>query len=153
MTPPLDALSRLLTLGPSLLLVTSDASRCPNVARCGAAQVRADGTILVAVALPEGERALANVTANGRVALTAALPTTYETLQAKGSDARRVPWAEIDVCAEAHRALFEREVIAVGLPPGSADRMWSNRFDAIVFTPSALFEQTPGPRAGLAVQR
>lgn len=105
----------------------------------------------VALAMPEGTRTLANIESTGVVALTGARPTTYRTLQLKGRDARRVVWAELEQVVSEHRAAFVAEVVAVGLPREAAPAMWSSRFVAIAFTPEEIFDQTPGPSAGLTL--
>lgn len=149
-TPTLDELGALLKLGVSVLAATRDANMKPAISRCGGARLGDDGLVRVAIALPEGARTLANIESTGVVALTAVLPTTYRTLQVKGHDARRIDWPELEQVALAHRAAFVEQVIAVGLARENAPVMWSTRFVAVAFTPGEIFDQTPGPSAGLA---
>ncbi|MDB4936648.1 MAG: hypothetical protein JWP87_3620 [Labilithrix sp.] len=149
-TPTLDELGSLLKLGVSVLAATRDANMRPAISRCGGARVGNDGLVRVAIALPEGARTLANLESTGVIALTAVLPTTYRTLQVKGREARRVEWPELDQIVISHRAAFVEEVLAIGLARENAPVMWSTRFVAIAFTPDEIFDQTPGPSAGLA---
>jgi hypothetical protein len=139
-----------LKLGVSVLAATRDANMRPAISRCGGARVGNDGLVRVAIALPEGARTLANLESTGVIALTAVLPTTYRTLQVKGREARRVEWPELDQIVISHRAAFVEEVLAIGLARENAPVMWSTRFVAIAFTPDEIFDQTPGPSAGLA---
>lgn len=146
MAPTLADVSRLLAHGNSITIATRDADLAPEITRCAAAAVRADGTVVVAIAMPEGERCMANIDANRMVALTACRPTTYEALQLKGVDARRAPWPDAAVAADANRAGFVREVIEVGMSPAIGASMWSPAWATIAFTPIEIRDQTPGPR-------
>lgn len=137
-------------LGVSFAAATRDERRVVEITRCAAAAVADDGRIFVAVPLPEGRRTLANVDATGVIALSAALPTDYSTVQLKGCDARRVSWAELGRATADHRARFEAMMQSIGLTAVHGGTMWSDTYEAIVFTPSAVFDQTPGPSAGLA---
>jgi hypothetical protein len=146
-----DELRSFLSLGVSLLVATRSAGKKPAIARCGLARYGDDGLVRVAVAMPEGAVTLANLDDNGVIALTGARPTNYRTLQVKGHGAHRITWPEMDALVVRHRAAFVEEVCAVGLAREAANVMWSTRFVAIAFVPDVLFDQTPGPAAGLAL--
>jgi len=137
-------------LGTSLLIATRDASKRCEITRVGAARV-VDHRIQVLVPLPEGERSLGNITDNQHIALTAAHPTSYRSFQIKGSDAEPAIWPDMQVAAERHVAGFAAEVAQLGVPLEAARHLWSRLFVAVIFTPDALFEQTPGPGAGRRV--
>lgn len=149
--PTLEELRGFLCLGVSLLVATRDPKMAPTITRCGAARLDDDGLVRVAVPLPEGTRALADLDGTSVIALTAARPTTYRTLQVKGRDARRLEWPGHERIAAAHRSAFVAEVTALGLPRPVAAGMWSRRFATIAFTPHEIFDQTPGPSAGLTL--
>ena len=111
-----------------------------------------DGRVRAVVPLPEGERALANIASNGSVALSAAIPTTYRTLQVKGRDAQVIDWPDGAAASLEHLDAFSKEVVVGGFHEALARHFWSSeRFVSIAFTPDELYDQTPGPRAGLAV--
>ncbi len=138
--------SALLEHGTSITIATRDGDFLPDVTRCCAAAVRPDGTVLVAIAMPEGERALSNIDANAVVAVTACRPTTYEALQLKGTDARRQAWPDAAVAADANRAGFVREVTEVGMSPAVGSSLWAPTWVTIAFTPTELRVQTPGAK-------
>lgn len=95
---------------------------------------------------------LVNLGSNGILALSAALPTTYQNFQVKGRDAHVVEWPAGAAASLEHLAAFSKQVAAAGLPDGLAHLFWSTeRFVTIAFTPEELYDQTPGPKAGLAV--
>jgi hypothetical protein len=150
--PPaaLDDLRLFLELGLSLVCVTRDSRMLPEITRCGGARLGDDGILRVLFAMPESTRTLANIEDNGALALSCVRPTTYRTLQVKGHDARRIEWPEGDPIPLAHREKFMSEVEVLGLPRTITGSLWSTRFVAIGFTPTDIFDQTPGPGAGLA---
>ena len=147
----LDELRSFLVLGVSLLVGTRDALMRPALVRCGGARLGADGLLRIAIPIPEGESTLANIDATGVIALTAARPTSYRTLQVKGRDAARAEWKELGAVTRAHRSALVAEVVEVGLDGDQSGRSWSNRFVALSFTPQEIFDQTPGPTAGLSM--
>lgn len=136
--------TRLLAYGTSITIATRDGDLTPDCVRCCAAMVQPDGTVLVAIAMPEGERALANIEANRVVALTACRPTSYEALQLKGIDAKRCAWPEAARAADANRDGFVREIVEVGMPAPLGAALWSQAWSSIVFTPTEMRTQTPG---------
>lgn len=150
-TSALDEIRRILELGVSIVAVTRDGNMAPAITRCGAARLGDDGMLRVLVSVPEGTRALENIDATGAIALSVVRPTTYRTLQIKATDARRIEWPGHQAIALAHRPAFQREVEFLGLPPSITGFLWSSDFVPVGFTPLEVFDQTPGPTAGLAL--
>lgn len=147
----LDELRRFLEQGVSLIAVSSDASRVPSITRCAAARLDDAGQVRVLISMPEGAAVVANIENSRRLALSCARPSTYRTFQLKGADARRTEWPEGEAAARAHLAAFSSEVEPLGLTAAACARLWSSHFVAIAFTPSEIFDQSPGPSAGAAV--
>jgi len=146
-------LRRLVCVGPSLVVATCDERLSLELTRVAGARLGDDGLMRIALPLPEARRAIWNLENNPVVALTIVLPTTYRTLQVKGRDVRPIEWPGHEAIAHAHGAAFREEAIAVGLPVDSAGAFLSlNRFATFAFTPSEIYEQTPGPGAGLPVR-
>lgn len=146
--PRREDLCEFLRQGPSLLVATRDERMVVELTRCAAAEVGADGRVHVAIPLPEGRRTLANIALTSTIALSAAQPTDYVTVQLKGTDARRVEWPEQERVVQAHRARFAAVLSSIGMKQGVALLSWSECV-AVVFTPLQIFNQTPGPDAGL----
>lgn len=96
---------------------------------------------------------IAAVKLNGAIAVAFSRPSTHQTIQLKGSNARvSVARAEDRAVVEAHCAAFARELTSLGWPrefvtcallPG-----WAEDVHVVTFTPDAVFEQTPGRNAG-----
>jgi hypothetical protein len=147
----LRSLGQFLIQSPSLALATCDAAGRSEMVRAAAARITPAGKLRILVPLPEGARSLANIEATGRVALTAAIVSTYRTLQVKGSGALLVPWPEQAEVARESLLGLSAQLTNVGMPRELHFRLWSGRQQAIELTPSELYEQTPGPGAGLAV--
>lgn len=140
-----------LELGVSLTAATRDERMVVEITRCAAAMLHPDGRVFVAVPMPEGKRTLANIEATGVIAFSAALPSDYSTVQLKGADARQVEWPEQEQATQRHRQRFAAMMKKVGLPEDHARIMWSSTYVAIAFTPTAIYDQTPGPTAGLVI--
>lgn len=137
-----------------MALATRDDRHVVELVRCAAARVDAQGRVFVAVPLPEGKRSLANVRSTGVVALSAALPTTYSTVQLKGTDARCLEWPEQAAAVAEHRERFGQILDQIGMGAPLAFELYSEgEYEAIVFTPSEFYDQTPGPSAGLSLPR
>ena len=132
------------------MVVTCDERLAPEVTRAALARLGDDGLLRVALPLPEARRTVWNLEASRLIALSAVLPTTYKTLQIKGRDAHPLPWPEHEELARGHAAAFAEQVIAVGIPRELANSFFShNRYATFAFTPSEIYDQTPGPTSGL----
>jgi hypothetical protein len=95
---------------------------------------------------------IADIEANGMIAVVFSQPSTHRTIQLKGTDARvaRVSPRDRDL-VERHRAAWVDELTAIGYRPEFARAVHGDTPDAmvaLVFTPTAAFQQTPGPGAG-----
>jgi hypothetical protein len=146
----LDDLRSFLELGLSIVIATRDDQMKPAISRCGGARLGPDGVLRFLVAMPEGTRTVANLDANGMVAFSCVRPLGYRTFQIKGEGARRIEWPGYEEIALAHRPAFRREIEQLGLPESISGLLWSRHFVPFGFTPTEVFDQTPGPAAGLA---
>ncbi len=97
-------------------------------------------------------RAVAHIRETGALALVAVRPTTYEGYQLKGADAqiKTLTEAERAELAQSRERLLE-EMMRVGLTRETAElvvpRVHADVV-AAVFSPNAIYRQTPGPGAG-----
>src|SRR5512140_1087660 len=108
-----------------------------------------EGRVTVYVPEATGKRTLADIEANGMIAVVFEEIPTHHTVQLKG----RV--TDVRAAGESERELVERsiggffaQVEAVGGTPAIVRRKnrWPCR--AVTFAVSDVFEQTPGPKAG-----
>jgi hypothetical protein len=142
-------LPRLLERHDAIVVGARDESLRPSCTM--AVGVGFPGEGLVTVFLPEATAAgtLANLEANGMIAVVFEEILTHHTIQLKGrvSGIRPASGEERPV-VERGIAGFFTQVEAVGGPPGAVRRRrrWPCR--AVTFAVSDVFEQTPGPRAG-----
>jgi hypothetical protein len=109
--------------------------------------------VTVYVPVATGAETVANIASTGRVAIISSEPVSHATLQLKGRT-RAVRVAAEHEAAAIH-ASFDRftDVLdSIGLPRGVSRAM--NRWPAfaIEVAVEAVFEQTPGPRAGALVK-
>jgi hypothetical protein len=136
--------------GLAIVVATRDDDLRPEITRGWGPQVAGDGTALtLCVAAAPGSATLANLGANGAIAATFSLPTSYRTVQLKG--------AVLELCApaaghlarvEAHVAGFAAEVEQVGIPREAVRRLVDPELVAVSFSVRELYDQTPGPNAG-----
>lgn len=141
--------------GVSILAASSDRSNLPTIVRavgCLVSPGRREVTILV----PPYEPLLGAVRDTGTIAVTFTRPSTHQALQLKGRDARPISPAEN---ASAIMAAYADAFVADLCPLGYTEELvralvWCDpdTVSAIVFTPTAAFQQTPGPRAGHPLQ-
>jgi hypothetical protein len=136
--------------GVSILVATRDAQLRPACARGAGARVRASEGI-VTVYLPEAVAAptVANVVANGRIAVTFSRPLTHYSIQVKGTCDGSRPGTEEDRAVQLrYRAAYCEQLHAVGLPRAAAARLAWWPSVALDVAVRDLFVQTPGPNAG-----
>ncbi len=143
--------------GVSISLASRDVRRVPSVSKgvgCTVAGDRRQVRVLVDAA--QAGQLLADVAASGALAVVFCLPSSHRTLQLKGRDAREVALApgEREV-AERHRQAFAEDLLPLGyaLPFARATHGFqAERLRALSFTLSDLYEQTPGPNAGVRLE-
>lgn len=143
-------LQEFLEAGVSVLVGTRDRRQVPEAARGFGLRVAAEGREL-AVFVPDAwsARTIANLRDNGRIAVAAARPEDHKQVQIKGAA------VEIRAAREDERAALERyrELLAhdfgeIGYPPRVLHRLNAWPAHVVLLRVEALFEQTPGPRAG-----
>jgi hypothetical protein len=149
-----EAVRRLLEPGTSLLVGTVDSEGWPACCRGVALVAHPDhqgATVYVPVAT--SAQIVANIASNGRVAVVSSEPVSHASIQLKGR-ARAVRVAA-DGEAETVRTHVERlaDVFdSVGLPRAITRTVASWPAFAVDLAVEAVFEQTPGPRAGALVK-
>ncbi len=140
--------------GPvTLVLGARDRDNLASVVYCrGCRPDAARGTVTVFVSRAQAVDVLANVRAFPSVALVVCRPTTFRTLQLKGSDASIEPLADGDAArVAAYIEMIVAELAQVGDDPDWSRTAFSYEASdlvAVTFTPTSVFVQTPGPNAG-----
>ena len=98
---------------------------------------------------------LDHIAANGAIAVVFSVPSTHESLQLKGVDARVETAAASDAALVGrHREAFVDHVGKLAHPRDLLRLLLACESDdlvAVTFAPSAAFSQTPGPRAGRTI--
>jgi hypothetical protein len=136
----------------SIIVGSRDAALRPHVMRavgCRLSEDRRQVTVLLPE--PSSRAVLADLRANGHIAVVFSEPSTHRTLQVKGEDAALVPGDARDAAlAEQHLRNFVDEIGQLGFVAEVARTMLGHdrQLMAVRFTVSAAFEQTPGPAAG-----
>ena len=140
----------------SMSVAARDATNRPVVGRALGCSVSTDRRRL-AVFLSKHREAqvLVCLRENGAIALTITRPTTNETLQFKGKVLDIAPpTAEQRAEIVAYRESFVEELKSVGYEPAFSRAVLAGSEDsvAVVFEPMAIFDQTPGPKAGTKLE-
>jgi len=149
-SPISEELAAFLEGGVSTLVGTRSDDLRPAACRAMGTRVAPDRrTISVFIPEATAERSLANLRANGRVAVTFSLPRTYRSVQLKGTcvDIHPTPPEERER-QRAYAASFVDELEVVGVARTTTARVAWWPSVTIVVRVEELFDQTPGPAAG-----
>lgn len=153
-TPVLDADgAALLQLGCSINAGAVGPDGMPTSVRCCGCRVASDRScITVFMSRVQGAPLLQALAANGAIAVVFSQPTTHRTLQIKGRDAAVLPLEAGDARRIAeYRTALARELSAFGYDEILAYTILSHPASEVVavrFTPTEVYQQTPGPKAG-----
>jgi hypothetical protein len=147
-----DELATFLRPGPySLIVVAVDGGLMPESTRGWGPRIREDGrSIDIFVGRKAAAKLIENLAENDAMAVAIANVTTYQALQMKGrcieigepdpGDLRRVL---------AHNDGFAKGIKVVGLPETVSRGVLITDLVRLTFVPEMLFDQTPGPEAGV----
>ncbi|MBX3474681.1 MAG: pyridoxamine 5'-phosphate oxidase family protein [Planctomycetes bacterium] len=146
-------IAEFLKRGLCVLVGTRDASLMPHCVTGSAVVLAGPGRGVVFLPSFESAPALANLLANGGIAVLVEEPTTHRGIQLKGEAAamREATLEELRVVAE-FVARTKAELSAIGFAPTVLERMNFTPCTAVEFTFDRVFEQTPGPGAGRPVE-
>lgn len=156
--PLLDAAQAAFLGGPVAINAGShDATQLPSITRAYGCKVSADRReVVVFMSIPHSQAILRDLAAGAPIAVVFSRPKTHETLQLKGLRARIQPLASGDrEIMLASGAAFSAEIMALGYAEGFSLALMAPAADeavGVAVTPSAVFEQTPGPKAGMRLE-
>lgn len=138
--------------GVSISLASCGPDHLPSMSRgLGCKVLDAGRQVAVFVRRSQSKALLAHIRSSGRVANVFSLPSSNRTLQLKGCDARIVRSPADLPIVDKHLADFILEVIPLGMAEAVVRAILAARPDdlaTVVYTPCAVFSQTPGPKAG-----
>ena len=144
--------------GVSINAASSGPGNVPAVSRALGCRLSPDrNRVTVFLAASRSAALLEAIAASRRIAVVFSQPSTHRTIQLKGTDAARAgvedgDRALIERCAEG----FGADLAAAGYGEGLADLLLDTEpgdVVAVSFSPSAAFNQTPGPGAGRPLAR
>jgi hypothetical protein len=148
------AAARLEVLLPAaaIIVATRDDRLRTHITRGWGARLDAgSGRLELALTTSDDPSIVPDLQANGAVAVTAAMPTTYEAMQVKGT----VEWMgeltpEALERVDAHLDAFLVQVMSVGMTSEAAC-MFGTGLVGVRIVVDQVFEQTPGAHAGRSV--
>ena len=130
-------------------VATVDASGEPSVGRAWGLRVHPDGIVRAIVGADTATTA--NLTIAGRIAVVVTDVATYRSVQVKGAIVGVEPATAAD---HGVYARYQGEFTAALLAAGRTtpmDHVWPAMIVAVKIEVDAVFDQTPGPGAGLPV--
>lgn len=140
--------------GVSMLIASRDAANCPCACRAAGCRILDDGRLQVFVNRRNARHVLEAVSGSRTVAVVFSDPPTHQTIQVKGIDATVMPATDHAAALADYAGKFVAALTGLGYTEAMARALIATDLDetcAIVFTPTALFDQTPGPGAGAQV--
>ena len=142
-----------LQTGVSISLAACNAARLACMSRgMGCKVLDGGGRMAVFIKRSQAQELLDNIAANGKVACVFSLPSSNRTLQLKGADAVVQAFDPVDMAIVAHHVdEFVLEVVPLGMAEQVVRTVFACTLDdlaTVVFSASAVFSQTPGPKAG-----
>lgn len=151
-------LAAFMTGGVSIIAASRGPDNAPTIARAAGCRLSADrARVTVLLARSQAGALLEAAEATGAVSVVFSQPSSHRTIQLKGNDARVCPATPGDETLVARYAdAFAAELCPMGYAEQMARALvWAPEgdFAALTFSPSAAFDQTPGPRAGAALKR
>lgn len=145
-----DALQSYVESGVATIVGTGDERGRPEVAYAWGPRVRADRRLLdIFLDLDRSDVTLANLHANGRIAVTFADPVTLRSVQFKGRFVEQGEATEDDrEWVQRQREAFLVTTSLVGDPPSMIRNLWMEQVVRVTLEVDQAFDQTPGPDAG-----
>jgi Pyridoxamine 5'-phosphate oxidase len=137
--------------GPvAVVVATRDEVLRPEIARGWGIEVADDrAAVTLCVDDPGGAQTRANLEANGEIAVTCSLPSTYRAVQLKGRTLQIRPPDERQRSAVLrHLEGFVEEVAAMGVRADGARTFLRGDLLSVTFGVRELYDQTPGANAG-----
>ncbi len=145
----------LLDRGVGVSIASRDANRLPDLVRALGATRDESGVITVYVSGRDARHVLDDLRSNGAIAVVFSQPTSHRTVQVKAGRVEIVSGREADVAVARERiAAMAQELERAGYDRAFATRMLSFVPEELVLVrlrPEQVFDQTPGPHAGRAL--
>ena len=149
-------LVNMMARGVSVIVGSRDAGLRPSIMRAVGSRVEAGGQdVTVYLARRQSRQLVQDLAATGQIAVVFSEPSTHRSVQLKASrvEMRNAGDDDAPVLAAYLRSM-EHEIQQVGFGPTVTRAMLAHRLEDVVavrFTPEQAFDQTPGPRAGVAL--
>ena len=152
-----EELAAFIQSGVSIVVAGRNDDMVGDVIRGCGCRVSADRRRVTVLVDPiRSDALLDDITSNGMIAVVFSRPSTHRSIQLKGTDARRARVTAADQAAiDRSLAAWVAELVSIGYTAefAAAVRGRPEWPVALTFTPTAGFQQTPGPDAGTRLPR
>ena len=153
-----DAHAAFMESGVSMHVASRGAANVPSVARALGCRIAPDrNRVTLFLSATQAPDVVADLRASRAAAVVFSQPSTHRTIQIKGDDATVGALADGDLARiAAYADALVRDLQALGYTEAFGRALVA--FDAadlvaVVFTPKAAYQQTPGPNAGAPLAR
>jgi hypothetical protein len=146
----LPAVADLIGEGAAIVVATRDADLRPRLGRGWGASLSGTSRLRLCVDAPERSPLRAALADRREIAVTFAQPSTYRSLQVKGTvSAVGEPTAEQLALVDGHEAAFSADAENIGVAPRMIARMLDRAsLIAVTLAIEEVYDQTPGAAAG-----
>jgi hypothetical protein len=141
--------------GTSIILGTVDADGMPAACRGVALHSSADDVSTVTVYIPvdSGQETIANIATTRRIAIVASHPPTHTSVQLKGTTRSvRLARRDEEEFVRSRKAAFAESLELLGVPQRITWSVAHWPAFAVEVVVDEVFEQTPGPNAGVKLR-
>lgn len=150
-----SGLVAMMARGVSVIVGSRDARLRPSIMRAVGSRVDEGGqSITVFLARRQSRQLLQDLAATGQLAVVFSEPSTHRSVQLKATRVETRAAGEGDLpVLQAYLRSMEGELAQIGFEAAVARALLAHRLEDVVavrFVPEQAFEQTPGPRAGVA---
>jgi hypothetical protein len=140
--------------GTTILVGTADAGGMPACCRAVGLLSQAKDAVTVYLPVATAAQTVANLATNSRIAIASSFQVDHCTIQIKGkSRAVRLARDGERPSVETWLQRFTQSVTSLGLPCGAALALTHWPAFAVEVDIEAVYDQTPGPRAGALVKQ
>jgi hypothetical protein len=141
----------------SIIVASRDAALCPHLVRALGCRLSLDAChVTLFLCATSSKAVIEDLRANRLIAVVFSEPSTNRSLQLKGNDATIHPVEPGDRrLVQTYVEGFAEEIAGLGFAREVAKTLFDHEpgdLVAVRFTPRLGFEQTPGPRAGEALE-
>jgi hypothetical protein len=152
-----EEVASFISSGVSITASSRDSRFIPSISRVLGCTTNSQGSLVrIFLVKSQALQLLRDVAATAEIAIVFSKPSSHKTLQLKGKDAHQSAILDSDlILIEGSLKGFSDDIFSLGYSREFAQAFHHyslTDLTAISFTPAAIYEQSPGPDAGKALE-